>query len=155
MTDSWMDNGAVGILEDSLSTLARLADSLSDVLAKQDALEDELKSVKAERMNLERDQIPGLLHQHGLSEIKLKDGRQIVVKTELSAKLPAAPDSRRVVLEWLEENGGGGLIHDELKLEDPSESLINGLIDRGETFTRGAVVNTSSLKALLRELLGL
>jgi len=155
MESNWMDEKPVGILDDALTALSRLADALSETMLEQNRVETELKTIKERRLTLERESIPDLLHQHGLSDIRLKDGRQIIVKTDLTARMPVDPVNRQVVLNWIENNGGAGIIHDVLVLEEPSENLIEGLLERGEDFSRKEEVNAATLKAYFREILGM
>ena len=155
MADDWMDKVDGTSLEDSLASLSRLVDALGVIIQNEDELDAKLKEVREQRRMLEMEQIPGVLQQHGLSELRLVDGRKVIVTTDIKARIPAGAESRRIVLKWIMKNGGSGLIHDEVTLEDPSEQLMNSLIERGDNFTRTDKVNTNSFQALLRELLGM
>ncbi len=155
MADDWMDKVPGTSLEDSLASLSRLVDTLDVLIQEENRVDAELKSIKERRRILEQEHIPNLLQQHGLSELRLADGRKVIISTDIRARIPAGAEAKRTVLDWISKNGGGGIIHDEVTLEDPSGKLIEALVERGESFTRLDKVNTNSLQALLRELLGL
>ena len=59
------------------------------------------------------------------------------------------------MINFLIKQGGGGLIKDKLQVEDPTISLMEKLEAEGAQYERSQDVNTGSLKAFMRGLLGL
>lgn len=155
MAKDWLDDVDGAASADSLAVLAQLVAALDDVMSIEESLSNELKKVQDRRRKLEEEEIPSHLDQYGFSEVRLADGRKVVVSVDLRARIPADAQAKRTVLDWILANGGSGMIHDEITLEDPSASLVDSLVDNGVNFSRTDKVNTNSFQAFLREMLGM
>lgn len=141
------------------------ASALGQVMAQVNALvalreriekkEEELKDLKKQEQTLDGDVIPNLLLSHGLEALSLSNGRTLSIKDDLAVGIPKNAEGRAVVLKWLEENGAGDIIVDELSLENPDKELTDYLTERGHTFVVDKSVNTNKLKAWFRGALGI
>ena len=151
---NWMKDAAGGVSEDSLSLLARTVQAVDDVNNTIETLEAELKQVADQKKTLEAS-LADTLSKHGLSELKLNDGRKLTLSEELKVKLPADPVNRAVVLKFIEAFGGADIIKDNLTLLNPSDSLVDALVERGEDFARKSEIHPMTLGAFFREILGM
>lgn len=117
--------------------------------------EQQLDALKIKRDNLARTVLPMYLDQNGLEELKLSNGKKLSLKEDVYARLPADPFEKEDMLKWLEDHGGGAKITDKLIVEEPEDVLIDSLSEAGIAFSRDRTVNTQSLQAYFREMLGL
>ena len=125
------------------------------LLDKIEETEKILTDLKKREQEMNRTTIPTLLQSHGLSDLGLQNGKRLVVSDELAVSVPKDETKRRVVLNWLAQNGGEELIKTEIAFQDPDEDVKLYLQDHGFTFTEDKTVNTNSLLAWFRAAVGL
>lgn len=101
-----------------MTDLARVTD-LAEILVDQKAvveeLEKQLAAAKASMYRLEREDLPALMNEIGLTEIKLSSGKVITIKEDCDVKLTA--ERKEAGLKWLIDNGYGGLIKTAVAIE--------------------------------------
>ncbi len=114
-----------------------------------------LKELKQQKARLEEEILPMFLASQGLDELKLANGKRLSVKEDVYCRLPEDPVKREEALAWLSENGGGEKIKDEALIEDLNEDVLEDLESLGVPFSRRRTVNTNSLTAWARDVLGL
>jgi hypothetical protein len=148
-------------LEDAGETTTAL-DEVMVYVSAMDQLQAEMESADAKLKELNRQYkvlaettIPDLLARNNLDELKLANGRRLTIKEDVYARIPADPFAKQVALSWLEENGGAQMVKDMVILDDPSEDLVDELLAKGAAFSRKKDVNTNTLMAFFREVLGL
>lgn len=117
--------------------------------------EQHLAEQKDMKRKLEEEVIPQLLDQHGVSEIKLSNGKVVTVGEDLYCRLPEDAGKRQVALAWLRENGGGDKIKSEAVISEATDETCRELSSLGIGFTRSETVHPASLKAWFKELIGL
>lgn len=151
---NWLSNAGKAPSEDSLALVTRIIQAVDTVKEDIEAMETELKARQEQRNTLESS-LADTLSKYGMTELKLKDGRKLTLSEDLKVKLPADPVKRSVVIRFIEAHGGEDIIKDKVTLLNPSKSLMDALVDRGEDFDRKADVNYQTLSAFFREVLGM
>lgn len=102
-----------------LQRLIKIGELLEQSAAKVKRLESELKQAKLEHGKLEREDLPQLMAELGMSEFVLASGTRIKIKEEVDAAITAA--NAQAAHRWLEENGFGGLIKTRLQMDFPRD----------------------------------
>lgn len=103
--------------EDSLARLTKLAALLLACMHAGASLDAQLEVIESDIRRLVEDDIPSLLKEVGLAEIKLEDGTKISVKEDLQLSLGSReidPERRARALHWLTAAGLGGIIKTEV-----------------------------------------
>lgn len=147
---------AVGLDSAALKTLAGKVEILNNVRSQIKDLEAQVKSLSKTEQKMSREEIPGFMLQYGVRMMDVEGAGKIEVKEDLALNLPKTdPEKRKEVLRFISQNGGGGIIKDKLIVEDPTMDIIVKLNADHVDFERSQDVNTASLKAFARGLLGL
>jgi hypothetical protein len=137
-----------------VSALTRL---LVDMQTKVEFLERQLKDAKAAVGQIEREDLPELMREVGLSSITLEDGSVVEVVNEVECGITEI--RRREAHAWLIEHGFGGLIKTEVSVafgrgeRDKAEELsvqINSHFNEHHADMK-EVVHPATLKAFVKE----
>ena len=139
---------ALGALMEYVNNLDQINNEIAD-------LEKQLDERKGVKRNLEESVIPALLDQHGVSEIKLANGRNVTVGEDLFCRLPEDIEKRMAALSWLRENGASDKIKSEAKIEEATQETFDRLSSLGIGFAKVETVHPSSLKSWFKEVVGL
>ena len=142
-----------------MSELRRVI-ALAELLKKQRQELTELEEAAAEKkkalLKTEREDLPDLMAEVGLTEIKLDDGTIVTIKEEVDAKISEA--NRTSAMSWLTDNGFGGIIKTEVSVtfgsgeHDNAIELVNELNGNGyESAQMAETVHPSTLKAFVKE----
>lgn len=152
---------ALDFLEEISAPATALHDIMQQVTALEKAeeevsqLEDRLIKAKEVRDKLAKIDIPGMLLQHGLEELKLSNGKKVMIKENLYVRIPKDIFIRERLFNWMKEQGAESLIKEVLTVEDPKETLFSILNTQGVAYIHEKDVNTNALKAFFREGLGI
>jgi hypothetical protein len=118
-------------------------------------LTEELASEKERLLKIQREDLPGLMLELGLSEFVLKTGERIVVKDDVAVNIPA---ERQVeAMRWLSDHGFGGLIKTVVSVEfgrgeiESAEELARRLQEEELPAQAVETVHTATLKAFVKE----
>lgn len=142
---------------DMLKRLGELARQQIDLEDQIKAKEEELKRLKAEHQQVSGDYIPSVLDEAGLSEVRLSDGTKVVVKQDM--RVSTAGKYRDIINRWLQENGHGDVIKNELSVGFPAgdervKSAVEALRALGvQDMGQKEFVEPSTFKSLVRELM--
>lgn len=153
--------GDVSFLEDASSNPLALDEVMQYVNALQriqGEIEDaelRVKNLKEQENRLAKEVLPQLLETHGLEELKLANGKRLAIKESLYCRLPEDAGRRAAALEWLEANGGGDKIRDEVTIDGVTPDVLAALSTLHADYSRRKTVNTNSLQAWFRDCLGL
>jgi len=142
-----------------LSELSRVV-ALAELMRRQktelEALEEQLAIAKKAMLKTEREDLPQLMAEVGLSELKLEDGTVISIKEEVDAKISEA--NRASAMGWLADHGFGGIIKTEVSVmfgagsHDDALHLVESLNGQGYSGAQMAeTVHPSTLKAFVKE----
>ena len=149
--DLMKDVGDLKELGEECIKLKALEDDIKD-------LEEQLEGKKAKAKVISYENIPNILAEKGLSEIKLADGSQVTVKRIVNAYLPKEDkiEERKKALEWLRKNDLGDIIKNDILVsfgqgEDNKAVLFAGLAQKnGYEPTQKMTVHNQVLKATFR-----
>jgi len=120
-------------------------------------VEEELSILKADVLKIEREDMPNLMAEVGLQEIKLTNGSVITIKEDVDARISDV--NRPAAYDWLLRNGYGGIIktvvsvqfgkgeHDNA--EAATRTLQNEFSDRPVALEE--TVHPMTLKAFVKE----
>ncbi len=139
--------------------LQRVAD-LSNLLIKQtmdvEAAEKALERAKADKLRTEREDLPELLREFGLSEVKLDNGAKVTVKDEVTAAIPAARQAE--AWAWLEARNYDGIIKTVVSIpfargeaEDARHTAEELTESLGRPAELARTVHSQTLKAFVKE----
>jgi len=147
----------VSATEDQLTRLGKLANyqvSLEQTIA---SLEAQLKDIQEKYRRVSEIDIPGVLDETGLSEVRLADGTKIVIREDL--RVSTSGKNRDVINNWLISRGHDDLIRDEVTAafgkghSDVAEKALEMLRGLTTSVDRKRYVNPQTFAALIRELL--
>lgn len=142
-------------MNDLLTRIVDLAETLAKQKDELAALEAATKEAKRAMLETEREDLPALMGEAGLTEIKLSDGRRVTLKEDVDAKITDA--TRAAALSWLLENDFGGLIKTNVSIgfgrgdHDEAMQVRNELAGRYAGVELKEDVHPSTLKAFIRE----
>lgn len=91
-----------------LHTVAEMVTELTNLDARIQLLEDEVKTTKSQRYKVVTETIPALLMELGLTEMKMDDGSVLSMKQVVSGSIKV--DDRPEAHQWLRDNGHGDLV---------------------------------------------
>ena len=138
-----------------LERVVQLCELLERQSAEVDLLSDQLRTAKAALLRTEREDLPDLMTELGLTELKLSDGSVVSLKEDVDARI--TDDTRPGALRWLLEHGFGGLIKTEVSLSfgrgehDEAERVVDELQAHYNNIALKEDVHPSTLKAFVRE----
>lgn len=139
----------------TLDEMSGLARALLDADQTVNHAEAALSAAKESARILREETIPTAMQELGLAELKLTTGQKLKIKQEVYASIPK--DGKRAAFDWLASNGFGGMIKLDVVAvygkgdQEQAAELFTELSGRGIDAKIDESVNTSSLKALLRE----
>lgn len=138
-----------------LKRIVKMAELLTKQQHEVERAEAALKAAKAALYRLEREDLPTLMEELGLKEIRLEDGSVIEIKKEVDAKI--TKENRLAALRWLMDNGYGGLIKTNVAIafnrgdHDTAVEVRNQLAQTYSGVELEENVHHSTLKAFVKE----
>jgi len=138
-----------------LERVVQLCELLERQSAEVDLLTDQLRTAKAALLRTEREDLPDLMTELGLTELKLSDGSVVSLKEDVDARI--TDDTRPGALRWLLDHGFGGLIKTEVSLSfgrgehDDAVRVVDELQEHYNNIALKENVHPSTLKAFVRE----
>lgn len=138
-----------------LKRIVSMAEMLVEQKEEVDRLDAQLKEAKKRMLVTEREDLPDLMAEAGLTEIKLEDGSRVTIKEEVDTKITDA--TRGAALKWLLDNGFGGLIKTNISLafgrgdHDQASKVRDRLAAEYDGVELKEEVHHSTLKAFVKE----
>jgi hypothetical protein len=134
-----------------LKNLSQMGEKLKELQLKMletQALADQAKKEFEHYANVI---IPQEMFSAGVDSIGLASGGSLKVKRNFYCQPNKNPEDKKKIVEWLRANGGGHLVkHDaSVAAEDMDRLQQNGI-----PFIENTSVNTTSLKAFLKDKIG-
>ena len=142
---------------DGLTRLSQLADQLFDAETEVVRLEAEKKAAQQRVIQLSEFDIPTLMEELELEEVKTKSGLRVTVADKLSAK--KLTQAHHAALQWLRDHEQGGLIKTVVGVpftagsESDADALVEELAGEGFAASKNMEVHHSSLAAAIRQML--
>lgn len=141
-----------------MSDLERIV-KLAEILVQQQTmfkeLEQRTKDAKAAMLQTEREDLPMLMAEAGLQEIKLSDGSIVRITEDCDAKI--TDRTREGALSWLVDNGFGGLVKTQVSvafgrgMREEASEVRDRLAEQYEGVELKEDVHHSTLKAFVKE----
>jgi len=144
--------------EDLLTRIGQCAAKLSEQDSIVADLSEQLKRAEDTRKEIARDILPTLMDEAMMTSFTLESGAHLDVVTKVSAKIKE--DQRDGAMQWLDDNGHGGIIKGEVKVTVPRdqkdvmtaiEQLLAGGLDQGDVEECINKINTFSGKVSVKE----
>lgn len=138
-----------------LKRVVKMAELLKRQKAELEAAKAEIKEKEKAYLQLERVDIPELMSEVGLSEVKLEDGTVIRIKEDVDTKITDA--TRDAALRWLLDNNFGGIIKTEISLAFPrgareeAAKVVQDLSVKYEGVQMKENVHSATLKSFVKE----
>jgi polyhydroxyalkanoate synthesis regulator phasin len=135
---------------ESLGVMANRAVDLEDEIEK---LEQAVSKMKEEHRKLIEVEMPSIMLEIGLSEVKTTTGRKLSMTTFYSASIPAETEAD--AFAWLRENNFDSIIKNKIEAtfgkgeDERVQKLMEQLVDEG--FTCKTNVHPMTLKSFVKE----
>lgn len=141
---------------DALSRIAAMVSLMADAAERVEQLKQQLQQAKDDHRRIEQEDLPDLLREFGVSEIKLADGTAVKITEEIDCAI--TEERRPLAHAWLVDNGFGGLIKTEVTLsfsKDENEEAQRVVAELGEITDAAPVVDErihpATLKSFIKE----
>jgi hypothetical protein len=141
-----------------MSDLKRVVE-LSELLVRQqsrvDALKEELAAANADLVRTQQEDLPTLMLELGLTEIKLDDGRKVTVTEDCSCSI--TEKTRAAAMRWLRANKFDGIIKTQVTTAfgkgeaERAEKLTAQLREEGYDADCKDTVHPQTLKSFVKE----
>lgn len=138
-----------------MERILALANLLVEQSERVKALDAELAAAKRNLLRTEREDLPQLMAEIGIQEIKLSTGQKVAIKEDVDARI--TDDHRPAALRWLLDNGFGGLIKTQVTVpfdrgdHDAAVECGMRLKDEYSNVTLKEDVHPMTLKAFVKE----
>ncbi len=145
-------------MSDIMKRLSELGDRQADLEAAADLATAELKRINVALAEVVERELPDLMLEAGMEEFTTTAGHKVAIVRGLTAGLTGK--YRAPALAWLRETGNDAIISRDVgtsfgKGEDEAaDRAVSILRDAGIDVTDVENVNTSTFKALVKEMLG-
>lgn len=143
-------------MSDSLHRVAALVELMVEQAAAVAKAEDELARLKANFQRTEQEDLPELMREVGLTELKLEDGTEVVVSEEVSCAI--TEERRDAAHAWLRAHDFGGLIKTALSVdfaadegEEAAAAAVSIAEELGREVSVAEKVHPSTLKSFVKE----
>ena len=134
-----------------LKNLSTMGEKLKELQIKMLETQAAAEQAKKEFEHYANVIIPQEMFSAGVDSIGLASGGSLKVKRNFYCQPNKNPEDKKKIVEWLRANGGGHLVkHDaSVSAEDMDKLEKNGI-----PFIENTSVNTTSLKAFLKDKIG-
>lgn len=134
-----------------LKNLAQMGEKLKELKIAMETANATAEQAKKAYEHYANVIIPQQMFSAGIDSIGLSSGGSLKVKRNFYCQPNKNPEDRKKIVEWLRKNGGEHLVkHDaSVSAEDMEKLEQNGI-----PFVENTNVNTTSLKAFLKDKIG-
>lgn len=148
---SYLDTGISQEDKGVLKNLSAMGEKLKELQLKMLETQAAAEQAKKEFEHYANVIIPQEMFSAGVDSIGLASGGSLKVKRNFYCQPNKNAEDRKTIVEWLRANGGGHLVkHDAtVSPEDMDKLQANGI-----PFIENTSVNTTSLKAFLKDKIG-
>lgn len=139
--------------QDSLQRLNTLVNKYKEQQETIERLEEQLSQAKTAFFKTAKEDIPNLLMQNGLSEIKLPSGEKVSVKMEVAPTITNMEE----FAQFLTERGEGSILKTQMELGKLDPSIVNSirkmLVEKLDLYPEiKQTVHPMTLKKYIKEL---
>lgn len=133
-----------------LKNLSDMGAHLAELKKKMEAANAAADLAKSEFEHYANSILPSAMHSAGVESIELADGSKMSVVRNYYCSPNKNTEDRELLRNWLTANGGDHLIKVQATVKD-----TDALEAAGIAYVKSADVNTTSLKAFLKDKLGI
>lgn len=149
---SYLENAGISTEDKGvLKNLSAMGEKLKELQMNMLAAQAAAEQAKKEFEHYANVIIPQEMFSAGVDSIGLSSGGMLKVKRNFYCQPNKNAEDKKVIVDWLRANGGGHLVkHDaSVSAEDMDKLAANGI-----PFIENTNVNTTSLKAFLKDKIG-
>ena len=150
-----MDEFSIVATPEQLSVIYKLAVEQLRLEKLIEEKEEELSQLTKDLYKVQQQALPQAIADAGLSEVKTANGDVITVKEDISVSVPKS--KLKAIAEWLQKNNHGDIITGKVYVDlghnsdDERQKAIEALVEAGLEPAEETNINTSTLKAILRD----
>ena len=156
-TDIQFEAADTAVPQDKMEYLLRLANQLTERKAAVEEAERELTAAKQSLADIEHGELPELMTELGLENLRLANGATISIEQSVSASIPKARMGEAV--EWLAERNFDGIVKTQVVAKfkrgerAEADSLADQLIEQygPDHVSLDMTIHPQTLKAFVRE----
>lgn len=149
---SYLENTGINQQDHSiLKNLSQMGEKLKELQLKMIEAQAEADRTKKEFEHYANVIIPQEMFSAGVDSIGLASGGSLKVKRNFYCQPNKNAEDKAIIAKWLRENGGGHLVKHDASV---SAEDMDKLKDNGIPFIENTSVNTTSLKAFIKDKIG-
>lgn len=144
--------------DEALRAIAALAEEQLELEEDIATAQDALKKLEGLHRIISQDKLPAAMAEVGMREFTMDNGKKISITDDWKASISGG--KKPFVINWLRENEHDDIIKTNVIAEfskgeeDKAKALLDSLDESGYLARRDSNVNTSTFKALCKELVG-
>lgn len=148
---SYLDTGIVEEDKGILKNLSTMGEKLKELRLAMLEAQEAAETAKKAYEHYANVIIPQEMFSAGVDSIGLASGGSLRIKRNFYCQPNKNEADRKIIVDWLRANGGGHLVkHDATVSPDDMDKLS----ENGIPFVENTNVNTTSLKAFLKDKIG-
>lgn len=142
-------------MPDTLQTIQTMGQVLENLTNDAAALEEQLKAKQALIREIEEVKLPDLMDSVGIEEISLSNGRKIILKPFVFARIA----NEDIAFNWLARTNNTGIIKNQITVridrgrEDEADTLTDYLAEHGFNPEQKKTIHPATLKSFCAEVL--
>lgn len=149
---SYLEDAGINQQDQSiLKNLSQMGEKLKELQLKMLEAQAEADRTKKEFEHYANVIIPQEMFSAGVDSIGLASGGSLKVKRNFYCQPNKNAEDKAIIAKWLRENGGGHLVKHDASV---SAEDMDKLKDNGIPFIENTSVNTTSLKAFIKDKIG-
>ncbi len=149
---SYLEDAGINQQDQSiLKNLSQMGEKLKELQLKMLEAQAEAERTKKEFEHYANVIIPQEMFSAGVDSIGLASGGSLKVKRNFYCQPNKNAEDKAIIAKWLRENGGGHLVKHDASV---SAEDMDKLKDNGIPFIENTSVNTTSLKAFIKDKIG-
>ena len=152
------EEDVVNIDQESLESVSSLLQEQLKIETEIEIAELELQNKKEKFRKLSEEIIPSKMTELGMTSTTMLDGSKVDVVENIYVSIPKDPDKSRACYNWLEDNGLGDIIKNQVGMSfgkgenEDAKKLEDTIKDLGFIPEVKVSVHPSTLKATVRQL---
>ena len=146
------EEDVVNIDQESLESVSSLLQEQLKIETEIEIAELELQNKKEKFRKLSEEIIPSKMTELGMTSTTMLDGSKVDVVENIYVSIPKDPDKSRACYNWLEDNGLGDIIKNQVGMSFGKGENEDAKKDLGFIPEVKVSVHPSTLKATVRQL---
>lgn len=149
----YLEDGIAALqTQEVLSNIAAVGNKLKELKQRMIDTEVAAKKAAAEYKHYAEVVVPMQMKASGLDSVKLVSGGTLSIKHNLYCQPNKNEKDQKIMADWLIKHGGEGIVKQEARVD---QSSLDSLSEAGIPYAVTTSINTNSLKAFIKNALGL